>query len=447
MATFLQDENTNLKLNDCLEVDIIDYNSQGEGVAKQGGFVLFVPGAILGERVKVCVAKLHKSYAIAKVEEIIQPSNERLAPKCKNFEECGGCSLQYMSYPEQLRFKARKIQSALRLKTPPQISSSPDTQGYRNKSIFPCQVVKNAGEFSIKVGMFAPGSHDIIEIDMQNCIIHNNICAKIVAIMREITTTQKPELTSFSLCIRSNSMGEFLAIINSKDKIEILQEPIATTIERLKNLPNLKGIVINGSIIFGNDELTETLCGAKFNYDSKSFLQTNKSATKELYSIVVDMVKNNSSPKPIKLVDLYCGVGTIGICAAKSLDNFEKIELIGIEQTHQAIIKARKNAQLNGISNSQFICSKAEGAELAEIITGASTIILDPPRAGCDKKLVDMLNTSTVKNIIYVSCDVATLARDITRLNQGNFTLTQVRAVDMFPHTPHVETVALLTRD
>ncbi|MCL2838321.1 MAG: 23S rRNA (uracil(1939)-C(5))-methyltransferase RlmD [Oscillospiraceae bacterium] len=338
-----------------LTLQIIDYNSSGEGVGKSDGFVVFVPFSIVGELVRVKIIETHKSYARAEIIGILESSPQRITPECKHFGLCGGCGLLHMTYDEELRFKRRKVANALRLDEIP-IIQSPVTRHYRNKTIW-----QTDGE---KIGLYAQKSHDVIEVE--NCLLQSEEANKLK----------------------------------------------------------------NKQLFYRNPK--QLLCGLEFEVGEKSFFQINNASAEKMIAFVAD----NLSPTD-RVLDLYCGGGAISLCVAR-----KAASVVGVEVNKQAIIEAIANARRNNIENIEFIAGKSERIIDNIDFSEFDAVILDPPRAGCDKHLLERLQLSGIKKIIYVSCNPATLARDLKRLD--NYEMTAVTAVDMFPRTAHVEVVCVL---
>ncbi|MCL2194674.1 MAG: 23S rRNA (uracil(1939)-C(5))-methyltransferase RlmD [Oscillospiraceae bacterium] len=344
-----------MNMNNLLEITITGYNSEGEGVGRSDGLVVFVPFALVGETVRVSIVKQHSSYAHAELVEILERSSERIAPECPHFGVCGGCGLLHMTYNEELRLKKNSVARALRLPDVP-IIPSPVLQHYRNKTVW-----QTDGE---KIGLYARKSHDVVEVE--HCLLQS---------------------TQANASKHSN-------------------------------------------LFYRNPR--QSLCGLEFQLSDTSFFQVNNAAAEKM----IELIAQHVSPTD-HVLDLYCGVGAIGLCLAKHVHS-----VTGVEINKQAVNEAVANARRNGIANATFHAGKSERV-INELDLGAfDVVIIDPPRAGCDKQLIDALQTKRVAKLIVVSCNPATLARDVKRLS--HYTLTCATAIDMFPRTAHVETVCVL---
>jgi 23S rRNA (uracil1939-C5)-methyltransferase len=450
----------NIKKNEIYTLTITDIGTQGEGIGKLDGFTVFVKGALPQEEVKALILKVNKSYAYAKLSEIITPSPKRVTPPCPIFGKCGGCSLQHLSYPSQLEFKRERVyQSLTRIggfdnpTVLPAIGMDKPFN-YRNKAQYP--VAEDAK--GLHIGFYAQASHRII--DCNTCLIGAESDTPILKAVRSLIercnipvyngTTGKGLIRH--ILIRTGKFsGEVMVclVINAKrfNYTDAL-------VKSLSGFPEIKSIVLNFNqsrtnvilgdtckTVYGNDYITDSIGSLKFRISALSFFQVNPLQTEKLYSTALDFCELTGNET---VIDAYCGIGTISLFLAERAK-----KVYGIEIIPQAIANANENKVLNNISNAEFIVGKSEEA-VPELYTKhgitPDTVVVDPPRKGCDTKLLDMLLTMQPQRIVYVSCDPATLARDLKILCNSAYTLVKAQPVDMFPHTTHTETVCLLSK-
>ncbi len=433
-------------------IEITGYTSEGEGVGRADREAIFVPFAILGEKLKVLIVKALKNYAYGKILQIITPSPHRIEPKCGYYKKCGGCVLQHMDYEAQLEFKRIRVQDALNRighsnievqKTVP----SPDIYRYRNKAQLP---VTADG-----TGFYALRSHRVIDID--DCLIQNEKTAQIIKTTKDYMSEyaippydeEKHSGVIRGVFIRSGTnTGEVMVCIITRTK-DLPYEKELT--EKLKNIEGIKSIYHNinsertnvqmgkkNRLLCGSETITETLCGIDFNISPLSFFQVNTKQTERLYAKAAEFAKEGN---PETVFDLYCGTGTISSIVAGSVK-----QVVGVECVPSAVENAKKNVAKNGITNADFYLGNAEDV-LPDLTQKYSpdTVILDPPRKGCDPTLIATLNRVKPKRIVYVSCDPSTLARDIKALE--GYTIKEAIPFDMFPHTKHIETVVRLCHE
>lgn len=432
----------------------------GSGIAKNDGYTVFVKGAVLGDVCKIQITKANKSYGFGKVLEIITPSPSRIEPVCPSFEECGGCTLLHTDYKTQLNIKRDTVYNALtriggfeNITVHETVPSSPNLS-YRNKSQYP--VGGKTG--SVKIGFYAPKSHSVV--DTCSCAIENGDARLIINTFRQwmekysIAPYNESKHTGTIRHIYSRTGESTIVVIVSKVlKIEHL--------DALKNMLlalNLKkpigGIVVNinsqkTNTILGSHDYT--LFGEKFIYakigtitykvNYKSFFQVNDFTTPLLYQKALDLCNLKGSET---VFDLYCGIGTISLFLAQKAK-----KVIGVEIVPEAVEDARENAKLNNISNAVFYCGAAEEVCPPLIKAGekADIVVVDPPRKGCDEKLLDAVGKMAPEKIVYVSCNASTLARDAKLLcEKYGYELKEAFPFDQFPHSMHVETVILLRR-
>jgi 23S rRNA (uracil1939-C5)-methyltransferase len=443
-----------LKKNDMIEITIEDLTVEGAGIGRYQGLAVFVPRALPGETVTAKIIKLTKSYAVGRLMQLHKAAADRVQPFCPVFEQCGGCTLQHLDYATQLEYKRRYIRECFRRIGGtdidlPEIVPSENTTAYRNKAAFP------AGEADggIDAGFFAPRSHRLVIADcgiQKNAL--NDIKKAVVGWARENGVKAYDEErntgTLRHIVVRQTSNGDIMVGIVVRGKVDE-----GSLVKALKSIPGVKSIVLNfnlergnailgaeSRVIYGDAYITEYYEGLEFRAGLTSFLQVNYPQSARLYSIALgyaDITKRDV------VFDLFCGIGTISLLAAQHAKT-----VLGIEYVEEAVENARDNARLNGITNAQFLAGDA-AQMIGQGICAAGNpdvVILDPPRKGCDKELLDAIIAAAPKRVVYVSCDPATLARDAALLCAGGYEVKAVQGVDMFPNTTHVETVVLMSR-
>ena len=439
--------------NQELTLLITSLSSEGQGVGRSEGVAFFVPFALPGETVRAHIIKVEKRYCIAKIVEILEPSPDRVEPKCEAFAKCGGCAMMHLSYPEQLRAKTQIVRDCLeRLGGVNDVCVSEtlgmdDPWRYRNKGSFPFGFVDGAVAF----GFYAERSHRLIPLF--DCPIED---ARVTAIARTVAewanrnhisvyneTTGKGTLRA--CVVRVASTGERMTVVVTKGDL-----PAKEALVRMLNVESLyhsrndrQTNVIFGdrfSLLNGKPQIVEEQNGIRFLVSPQSFLQVNHLQTRVLYDTAIRFL----DPKPDEIIaDVYCGIGTISLAIAKHAG-----KVIGIECVPEAIEDAKKNAALNGVSNAEFLCGLAEDVLPSLVKNGMrpDAIVIDPPRKGCEEPVLCAIAESGVRRLVYVSCNPATLARDVKILSSFGFSVQSVQPVDMFPHTQHVECVTMMTK-
>ena len=455
-----------LKKNDILDLDIIDMTNLGFGVAKHEGQVVFISGAVIGEKIRTKIIKCGASFAVGRIENIVSPSPNRTESRCKN-PLCKSCAYKCIDYSLELELKREAIVADFKkvgldgVKIAP-IVSSPASLGYRNKAQYP--IAKSpAGDYII--GFFAPKSHRVTEA--ADCPLAPDSFEKILNTLREFFKKNSISvydeesgrgLLRHVYLRRGEISGEVLLtlVINgttlphSTELAKIIQSEHPEIVGLLLNVNQSKTNIILGDewkILFGRDHIFDTLAGVRLKITAPSFYQVNHDCAELLYAKAKELAAPTKSDT---VLDLYCGAGSIGLSMAKDCR-----ELIGIEIVESAVECAKYNAEINGINNAAFYAGDAKGAEglldIAEAARGEricpDIVILDPPRAGCDEALLSYIAASlSPKRIVYISCNPTTLARDMAILAQLGFAGDTVTPVDMFPGTGHVESVVCLTR-
>ncbi|MDE6210178.1 MAG: 23S rRNA (uracil(1939)-C(5))-methyltransferase RlmD [Lachnospiraceae bacterium] len=451
--------------NDIIEVKIEDIGVNGEGIGKADGFPIFVKDAIVSDYARVRITKSANTYAYARLEEILEPSPLRVTPKCPVAKACGGCQIQEMDYKAQLAFKKNKVKNNIERIAKITDFEIEDTIGmdepyyYRNKAQYPVGEDKDG---NIIMGFYAGRTHSIIPCE--DCIIGDAVNGDILRIiksfMKEFAVRPYNEQTGKGLIrhilIRKGfKTGEIMVciVINGTklNHAEILVERLKqingmTSISLNVNKENTNVILGNKVInLYGEGYITDYIGLVKFHISPLSFYQVNPVQTHILYGKVLEFAGLTGKET---VWDLYCGVGTISLFLAKLAK-----EVYGVEIIPEAIEDARNNARINNISNASFFVGKAEEV-LPEYYekqhhngnyATADVIVVDPPRKGCDERLLATVVKMQPKKIVYVSCDSATLARDLKFLVENGYEVGRVQPVDMFPHTTHVETVVMLS--
>lgn len=448
-----------LTKNDKIELNIDALTSEGSGVGRYNGLAVFVRGTVPQDKIVAHIIKRSKNYAIGIIDEIISPSPNRIKSDCPYSQSCGGCSFRHMTYEQELDYKLSRVNDALRRIGHIEVQASEivgadDIERYRNKAQYPVSICD--GE--LLCGFYAYKSHRIIACN--DCVLQSKEFKDGIDAFK--TWVKESDITSYDektgkgllrhiYFRKAFSTGEIMAcaVVNgdSVDNEELLISLLRQHISGLKsvvlNINKEKTNVILGNTsktIWGSDTICDVLLGKKFVISPNSFYQVNHSQCEKLYAIAKEYAQLTGNEV---LLDFYCGAGTIGLTMADSVR-----QIIGIEIIPQAVENAKTNAIINGIDNACFICADAKNgaAVLEKEGVKPDVIILDPPRKGCDSELLEAVIRLKPQRIVYVSCDSATLARDLEKLHQNNFIAKKVTAVDMFPRTPHVEAVALIER-
>lgn len=448
------------KKNDIVDLTITSMTAQGSGVGKTAdGMVIFVPQTAVGDKLKVRILKNKKTYAYGKIEEITEPSADRIESDCSEFYRCGGCTYRHMSYNSELEVKFNRVKDAVTriggftdVKINPVVAND-RVDRYRNKAQIPVGMGKNG----VELGFYANHSHRIIPCD--DCRLQPEIFGKIAEITKEFMTETKQlpydEKTGKGklrhIYIRYGEATDELMVCYVVNGKGLKQEDVL--VAKLREvLPNLKTVVVNSNrektnvilgsknrTLLGQGYITDILCGLKFKISPHSFYQVNRLQAEKLYTIA----KNYADLKGGEvLLDLYCGTGTIGLTMADKCKS-----LVGVEIVPEAIEDAKENAKLNAIENARFICGDAGFAaeSLKQENIKPDVVIIDPPRKGCSPDLVATVCEMAPKRIVYVSCDPETLARDLSIFGE-QYSIEEITPVDLFSRTPHIESVALLDK-
>ena len=454
--------------NDIVTLDIIDINNLGHGVGKlpESGIVAFVPGAVSGDVVRAKLIKVNKSYCVGHLEEILSPSPRRLQEKfCEAPNSCGGCVYRHITYDHELCLKKNYVEFAFKkaglsdVIINDVITATKEARRYRNKAQYPVKLTKNGAE----AGFYAAKTHNIIPIS--DCQLQPEIFGEIVSDVCRFVDDEKisvyDELTGKGLLRHiylrhGKGTGEImLCLIINGDSLPC-REKFAEFI--VKKHPQIKSVILNINkkstnvvlgdeyeTVFGNSYITDILCGKKFMISAGSFYQVNHDGAELLYGVAA---KRAGLSGEETVLDLYCGIGTIGLSMADKAK-----EIIGIEIVDEAVRCAEENAALNGIKNAKYFCGDASGAKelfsgVAERLKNTKNIVavIDPPRKGSTPELIEYLAELKIPKIVYVSCDPDTLARDCVLFRTLGYNIGDVTPVDMFPRTGHCECVTLLTK-
>lgn len=442
-------------------IEITDVASDGNGVGAIDGFTVFVPVTAVGDIAEITVVKVLSRYAVGRLMEIIEPSPDRTEPACPVFRRCGGCHLQHIKYSAQLKAKKDFIESAFRRIggfegfVCDEMLGMSEPYRYRNKCIFPIGQNRNG---DIVSGFYARRSHDIIPVeDCSVCAeITSEIKDAVMSYMKENGIKAYDEVTHTGLVRRvfirnAAATGQIMTVLSINGDNLPKRERL---IKRLRDIsPNIVSVYINinktrtnsvlgdrNKLIYGKAEIEDILCGMRFKISPHSFYQVNPYMTERLYGKALEFAQITDNDT---VLDVYCGIGTISLAAAAQAKR-----VFGIEIVEQAVTDARKNAGNNNISNAEFFAESAENAVPRLIESGMrpDVVILDPPRKGSDEKTLSAIVSAEPKRIVYVSCNVSTLARDAAFLAEHGYMPVKCAGADMFPHTCHVETVVLMSR-
>lgn len=447
-----------LRKNDILEAFVESYGASGEGVCRINGRAVFVRGGILGERCRIKILKVTKTAAWAKAEEILDPSPHRVTSPCHNFPKCGGCALLHMDYEEQLRFKRQRVDDAfariggLDLKCE-EIIGAAEPWNYRNKAVF--NVEKGADGKPV-IGFYRERSHDVIPTE--NCAIESGYANRAAKVLRKWMDaenisaydekTKKGVRRLFCRFGFESGEGQTVlvtgaGVIPADSFVSSLLESCPETVSVLRNINTMDGnTVIAGRVetVYGKETVEDTLCANRFSVAAEAFYQVNRAQAERLYEKAMEYA---AVQKDETALDLFCGAGTITLRLAK-----DAVEAVGVEIVERAIENAKENAARNGVENVRFFAGDA-GETVEKLVKEGfrpNVVTVDPPRKGLLPGTAEMIASLEPERIVYVSCDCATQARDLKIFKELGYTPRRACAVDMFPHTHHVESVVLLSR-
>ena len=467
-----------MKKNDTFQLQITDLGTGGEGIGKHEGMTFFVKGALPGDLIEAGVTKLKKTYGYARIVRILEPSEDRVEPICPVAGKCGGCQIMQMDYRAQLRFKERKVaQDLIRIggfseelvaKVMQPIIGMEEPYHFRNKAQYPIQEDEQGNPIA---GFYALRSHRVVESD--RCYLGVNVNEEILAIVKDYMrankvsaydeTTGKGLLRHVLIRVGFSSKEVMVCLIINGSTLPAASDLIA----RLQQVEGMTSISVNSNTrrdnvimgnvtktLWGSDYITDAIGGVQFQIQPRSFYQVNLVQTEKLYGKALEYANLTGQET---VWDLYCGIGTISLFLAQKAKT-----VYGVEIVPEAIEDAKRNAALNGMDNAHFYVGKAEevlpeyyeqgsihGEKIAaadEKLKAPDVIVVDPPRKGCDEKCLSTMVQMAPKRIVYVSCDPATLARDLKFLCAEGYELQEVTPVDQFGHSLHIENAVLLTR-
>ena len=430
-----------IKKNEIYTVTAVDDGFGGEGIAKIDNFTVFVPYLIKGETAEIKILKVLSTHAFGKIEKLITKSEHRAEPKCPAFFKCGGCNFLHLSYEKQLEIKKNQVAECMKkyCKVPVEVADcigAENPYNYRNKAQYPFE--------NETYGFYATRSHRLVPIN--SCLMQNEKDEGILKVVSQYIKKSKAPLRH--LYPRHSRENTMVVLVSKTAKLPFTN---VLTKELLSVCPEIKSIIVNVNskdtnvilgekniTIYGTDTIDGYIGKTKFNISPHSFFQVNSKQTEVLYNKAGELLGENCG----HIADLYCGIGSIGLYLA---DKAEKIT--GVEIVESAIKDAQINAKLNCIENARYILGASEDILPTLIKNGEKidAVILDPPRKGCHKALLDCLLDTEIEKIVYISCNPATLARDLDILSE-KYTISTVTPVDMFPNTQHVESVVALSR-
>ena len=447
-----------LTKNQIYEATIVDYTTEGQGIAKIEGCAVFIPNAIVGEVCRVRIEKAQKTWAAGKIVEILERSPHRVNRECPVAKLCGGCNFWHMDYEEECRLKAERVRSCLNRiggqnLTEMPILRAPTCHGYRNKAQYPV-AVKNGRAYA---GFFKAGTHSVVE--NSRCAIlppeMDLVKDAVIDYVNQFRVSVYDELSHKGLLrhiyVRRGAVSGQILVCLAVNGRKLPHVPELT--RRLKKIPGFATLVLSvntkkGNTVLGDEFLTlygegfieDTLCGLSFRLSPRSFYQVNHHQAQRLYAAAIEQAGITKSDT---VLDLYCGVGTITLAMAAAAG-----KVIGVEVIPQAVEDAKENARRNGIENAEFFCGDAGEAALALEKQGvhADVVVVDPPRKGLNADAIEALVRFAPRRVVYVSCDPATLARDVALLSQRGYQLRNAQAADLFPRCAHVESIVCLSK-
>lgn len=449
-----------VKKNETYKIEINGMTHEGQGVGRIDNFTVFVDGVIKGEEAEIKIIKVNKNYAVGKLLKLLKASPDRIEPVCGVYKRCGGCSLQHMSKEATLRFKTELVTESINRIGKLQDVKVNDIIGmekpfnYRNKAQYPVGRLKD----ELKVGFYAKKSHEII--DTRVCMIQHSMSDKAKLIVKEFLTKNNisvyDEATGKGLIrhvmTRTGfNTGEVMVVLVINGKSLPGQDQLVRLL--IEEIPEIKSIVLNVNtantnvilgpkniVIYGEETITDFIGKFKFRISPLSFFQVNPVQTEVLYNKALEYAGLTGQET---VFDLYCGIGTISLFLSEKAK-----KVYGVEVVEEAVRDAKENAKLNNVDNVEFFVGEAERIipDMYQRGIKADVVVVDPPRKGCDVALLETLVSMEPQRIVYVSCNPATLARDLGYLAEHGFKVLEVQPVDMFPWTSHVECVVRITK-
>ena len=449
-----------LKKNDVIEVEIVDLSHEGAGVAKAEGLVFFVENALTGELIRMRVLKVNKKIGFGKVEEFLRISDQRNENLDMSYLRTGIADLGHLNYPAQLDFKRKQVKDSLYkiaglsdVEVAPTLGMEQPLR-YRNKAQVPVRLVNG----QLETGFFRKNSHDLLPIE--DFYIQDPVIDQVILFTRDLLRRfdlkpydeqEKTGLIRNLVVRRGHYSGEIMVIlVTTRPKIfrvEQLMEHLTEAFPAIKsimqNINDQPGNAIFGKewrTLYGQDYITDQMLGNDFQIAAPAFYQVNTEMAEKLYQTAIDFSELTADDV---VIDAYSGIGTIGLSVAKHVK-----EVYGVEVIPEAVENSRKNAEINGIANASYVCAPAEEAIQNWLKEGiqADVILVDPPRKGLTESFIKASISMEPKKITYISCNVATMARDIKLYQELGYELKKVQPVDLFPQTHHVEAVSLLVR-
>ena len=469
-----------MEKGDIITIEIIDMTDDGKGIGRIDGMAVFVDGAVFGDAAKVCIEKVKKNYALGKAVEIVSLSPHRAgdASVCPYIDECGGCAYGKLNYETQLKLKEKQVKDKLERIAGiasanvqaiiPMSDLDSNHTGYRNKAVMAVHPGDKGGPV---IGFRARKSHRVV--DCKTCKIQAEPVMTVAETFREYALRENDKLGWLKeITVRTAfSTGEVMVVLGVENtkKLPDVESLILLLDDAIDEPYSLESVAAfdgrKPEILAGKREIEDEICGLKFKISPQSFYQVNPVQAEKLYEQVMEyagVLSYQAGDAPssddkdhtpfaddkLEVLDLYCGVGTIGLIAASRMK--EKGNVFGVEYVKSAVLDANRNAMINGIVNALFIQGKAEEIIPEKVktqeIKRADVVILDPPRRGCEPELLQSVIETKAKKIVYVSCDPATLARDLKLLIENGYEFIECTPVDMFCHSSHVEAVILLIR-
>lgn len=442
-------------------VEIVDIGQGGVGIGKFEGFTVFVDGGLVKDKIRVKITKSKKNYAVGEIVEIIEPSPYRVERKCsEELKNCGGCQIQELDYKEQLNIKTNEVKQVIsRIGKLDDVVIHPalgmeEPFRYRNKAQFPIQKVDGTPV----IGFYKKKSHDIIPTDQ--CIIQHDVNDKIIKIIKTYIRAYKVSiydekthtgvLRHLVTKVGFTTKEVMVVLVANGRKLPYLNE-LASVLK--ENIPGFKTLVVNvnrertnvilgneNRIVYGDGKINDNIGDLVFEISPLSFFQVNPVQTEVLYNKALEYANLGENDT---VFDIYCGIGTISLFLAQKAK-----KVYGIEIVEEAIKDAKRNAQINNLDNVEFYVGKAEEVVPKMYKQGkrANVVVVDPPRKGCDEKVLDTIISMQPDRVVYVSCNPSTLARDLNYLDERGYKCLEVQPVDMFPHSVHIENVALIVK-
>ena len=447
-----------LEKNKIYEATIEDYTAEGQGVARVEGCAVFVPNAIAGERCRIRIEKVGKTWAAGKITELLEKSSHRVNRECPVAKLCGGCDFWHMDYEEETRLKAERVRSALNRIGGESLEhidvlAAPVCTGYRNKAQYPVSSQKGR----VYAGFFKAGTHSVVENERCRILPEETDRVKklVIDYVNHYRITAYDETTGKGLLrhiyVRRGAVSKQVLVClvvngcklpHTEDLIQRLQavEGFTSLVLSVNTKPGNTVLGEEFINLYGPGYIEDTLCGLTFRLSPRSFYQVNHHQAQRLYEAAISQAEIT---KDDLVLDLYCGVGTITLAMAKAAG-----KVIGVEVVEQAVLDARENAKRNGIENAEIFCGDAGKAalNLEEKGIRPDVVVVDPPRKGLNADTIEALHKMSPRRIVYVSCDPATLARDVALLKERGYVLKNAMAADLFPRCAHVESIVCLCR-